>query len=153
MTRRILVLGGTAEARELASRLSARGFPVTTSLAGRTRHPRLPAGGVRSGGFGGVDGLAAALGEVDVLVDATRVHRSPGPAVHPGRRSTTSGVPVHAAAAAACSVIVAAKGCVASTSTSTSPSAAARPSTTPTPPERTPPAGRRGCRVRPASEL
>jgi precorrin-6A/cobalt-precorrin-6A reductase len=44
---------------------------VTTSLAGRTRHPRLPAGEVRSGGFGGVDGLAAALAEVDVLVDAT----------------------------------------------------------------------------------
>jgi precorrin-6A/cobalt-precorrin-6A reductase len=84
---RILVLGGTAEARELASRLSARGFPVTTSLAGRTRHPRLPAGEVRSGGFGGVDGLAAALGEVDVLVDAT----------HPFAATMTE----HAAAAAA----------------------------------------------------
>jgi precorrin-6A/cobalt-precorrin-6A reductase len=84
---RVLVLGGTAEARELASRLSARGFPVTTSLAGRTRHPRLPAGEVRSGGFGGVDGLATALGEVDVLVDAT----------HPFAATMTE----HAAAAAA----------------------------------------------------
>jgi precorrin-6A/cobalt-precorrin-6A reductase len=86
VTRRVLVLGGTAEARELASRLAERGFPVTTSLAGRTRHPRLPAGEVRSGGFGGVDGLAAALGEVDVLVDAT----------HPFAATMTE----HAAAAA-----------------------------------------------------
>lgn len=87
MTRRVLVLGGTAEARELATRLAARGDHVTTSLAGRTRHPRLPAGSVRSGGFGGVDGLAAALGEVDVLVDAT----------HPFAATMTD----HAAAAAA----------------------------------------------------
>ncbi|MDF2976516.1 MAG: precorrin-6x reductase [Actinomycetospora sp.] len=87
MTRRVLVLGGTAEARELASRLADDGRDVTTSLAGRTRHPRLPAGEVRSGGFGGVDGLAAALGEVDVLVDAT----------HPFAATMTG----HAAAAAA----------------------------------------------------
>ncbi|WP_433782231.1 cobalt-precorrin-6A reductase [Actinomycetospora sp. CA-101289] len=68
---RVLVLGGTGEARELASRLADDGHDVTTSLAGRTRHPRLPAGEVRTGGFGGVDGLAAALGEVDVVIDAT----------------------------------------------------------------------------------
>jgi precorrin-6A/cobalt-precorrin-6A reductase len=72
VTRRVLVLGGTAEARELAARLAGRAdVVVTTSLAGRTRHPRLPAGQVRTGGFGGVDGLAAALEDVDVLVDAT----------------------------------------------------------------------------------
>ncbi|MDD7967240.1 cobalt-precorrin-6A reductase [Actinomycetospora lemnae] len=71
VTRRVLVLGGTAEARELASRLAAEGHAVTTSLAGRTRHPRLPAGEVRTGGFGGVEGLVAALADVDVLVDAT----------------------------------------------------------------------------------
>lgn len=71
MTRRVLVLGGTAEARALASRLTESGLDVTTSLAGRTRHPRLPAGEVRNGGFGGVPGLAAALADVDVLVDAT----------------------------------------------------------------------------------
>lgn len=68
---RILVLGGTAEARALADALVARGDEVTTSLAGRTRDPLLPAGDVRAGGFGGVDGLARALGGVDVLVDAT----------------------------------------------------------------------------------
>ena len=71
MTRRVLVLGGTAEARSLAAELAARGLDVTTSLAGRTRHPRLPAGEVRTGGFGGVAGLAEALADVDVLVDAT----------------------------------------------------------------------------------
>jgi precorrin-6A/cobalt-precorrin-6A reductase len=68
---RVLVLGGTAEARALADALHARGVDVTTSLAGRTRHPALPAGDVRSGGFGGVEGLIAALADVDVLVDAT----------------------------------------------------------------------------------
>lgn len=69
---RVLVLGGTAEARELADALAADpDVVVTTSLAGRTRDPRLPAGDVRTGGFGGVDGLAAALADVDLLVDAT----------------------------------------------------------------------------------
>ena len=68
---RILVLGGTAEARALADALVARGEAVTTSLAGRTRDPLLPAGAHRAGGFGGVDGLAGALRGVDVLVDAT----------------------------------------------------------------------------------
>jgi precorrin-6A/cobalt-precorrin-6A reductase len=69
--RRVLVLGGTAEARALADTLSARGHHVTTSLAGRTRDPRLPAGEIRTGGFGGAEGLAAALRHVDLLVDAT----------------------------------------------------------------------------------
>jgi precorrin-6A/cobalt-precorrin-6A reductase len=53
--RMILVLGGTAEARELADALGAAGVPVTSSLAGRVSRPRLPAGEVRIGGFGGRD--------------------------------------------------------------------------------------------------
>ncbi|CAG7658434.1 cobalt-precorrin-6A reductase [Actinacidiphila bryophytorum] len=72
--RRVLVLGGTAEARELAELLAGDGrFGVTTSLAGRTPEPRLPAGQVRTGGFGGAEGLAGWLREqrVDVVVDAT----------------------------------------------------------------------------------
>ena len=44
---------------------------MTSSLAGRVAEPRLPVGAVRIGGFGGVDGLRAALGEYDVVVDAT----------------------------------------------------------------------------------
>lgn len=69
---RILILGGTAEARDLAVRLSAS-HEVVTSLAGRVSAPRLPVGEVRVGGFGGVDGLAGYLLEHDVavLVDAT----------------------------------------------------------------------------------
>ena len=69
----ILVLGGTAEARELADALHADGIAVTSSLAGRVARPRLPAGAVRVGGFGGPAGLAAWLAEHDVtaVVDAT----------------------------------------------------------------------------------
>jgi precorrin-6A/cobalt-precorrin-6A reductase len=68
---RVLILGGTSEARELAARLVDGGVPVVTSLAGRVAEPRLPVGEARIGGFGGVDGLRAALGEYDVVVDAT----------------------------------------------------------------------------------
>jgi precorrin-6A/cobalt-precorrin-6A reductase len=69
----VLILGGTAEAAELAGRLVAAGCAVLTSLAGRTVSPRLPAGRVRSGGFGGPDGLARFLAaeRIDRLVDAT----------------------------------------------------------------------------------
>jgi precorrin-6A/cobalt-precorrin-6A reductase len=68
---RVLLLGGTGEARELAARLVADGVPVVSSLAGRVARPRLPVGEVRIGGFGGVDGLRAALAAFDVVVDAT----------------------------------------------------------------------------------
>ncbi|MEB3033286.1 cobalt-precorrin-6A reductase [[Mycobacterium] nativiensis] len=68
---RLLLLGGTAEARALADRLVSAGVDVTTSLAGRVANPRLPAGAVRIGGFGGIDGLRAALADYDVVVDAT----------------------------------------------------------------------------------
>lgn len=70
---RILILGGTAEARQLADRLVALGHDVITSLAGRTREPILPQGEVRTGPFGGVPGLGAYLraARIDRLVDAT----------------------------------------------------------------------------------
>ena len=68
---RVLLLGGTAEARALADPLVAAGVGVTTSLAGRVTNPRLPAGAVRIGGFGGIDGLRAALADYDAVVDAT----------------------------------------------------------------------------------
>jgi precorrin-6A/cobalt-precorrin-6A reductase len=73
-TQRVLILGGTAEARELAATLHGRpGLQVMSSLAGRVQDPRLPVGEVRVGGFGGVDGLARWLSEhhVSALVDAT----------------------------------------------------------------------------------
>jgi precorrin-6A/cobalt-precorrin-6A reductase len=69
----ILVLGGTAEARALATALHEAGVPVTTSLAGRVARPRLPPGEVRIGGFGGPDAMTAWLRDhgTTVVVDAT----------------------------------------------------------------------------------
>ena len=69
----IVILGGTAEARQLASMLVADGVDVVSSLAGRVRRPNLPPGRVRIGGFGGVDGLAEylQLQPAAALVDAT----------------------------------------------------------------------------------
>lgn len=69
---RILLLGGTAEARALAARLHPQ-VDVVSSLAGRVPDPALPVGAVRIGGFGGVDGLRKWLREqhIDAVVDAT----------------------------------------------------------------------------------
>jgi precorrin-6A/cobalt-precorrin-6A reductase len=71
---KILLLGGTSEARALAEALGRRAeFAVTVSLAGRTAEP-LPQGApVRRGGFGGAEGLARYLSDerVDLLIDAT----------------------------------------------------------------------------------
>jgi len=72
--RRILILGGTTEARRLAERLVERvELNVTVSLAGRTTAPAAQAAPVRIGGFGGAEGLAHYLTSerVDVLIDAT----------------------------------------------------------------------------------
>lgn len=76
MSARLLILGGTAEARALAAasvaRFGAR-LDVITSLAGRTKSPRRPAGRVRIGGFGGADGLADYLRaeRIGLMIDAT----------------------------------------------------------------------------------
>lgn len=70
---KVLVLGGTGEARALAAALVDDGAVVVTSLAGRVARPRLPVGQVRIGGFGGIGGLAAYLADngVGAVVDAT----------------------------------------------------------------------------------
>ncbi|WP_110241284.1 cobalt-precorrin-6A reductase [Nocardioides gilvus] len=68
---KVLLLGGTAEARDLASLLVQADVDVTSSLAGRVDRPRLPVGPVRIGGFGGVAGLRSALVDYDLVVDAT----------------------------------------------------------------------------------
>jgi precorrin-6A/cobalt-precorrin-6A reductase len=89
---RILILGGTTEARELAERLAQTTYDVTVSLAGRTLEPRPLPVPVRTGGFGGNEGLARYLTEnrIDLLVDAT----------HPFATQISHNA-VHAASAAA----------------------------------------------------
>ena len=73
MTRKVLILGGTKEARHFANQLVADGHDVTTSFAGVTQTPTLPEGHVRVGGFGGAAGLRDYLlcENIDVLIDAT----------------------------------------------------------------------------------
>ena len=74
MKRRILILGGTTESRQLAASLVARDdLSLMLSLAGRTTSPLVQPVPTRSGGFGGAEGLAAYLRDnrVDVLIDAT----------------------------------------------------------------------------------
>jgi precorrin-6A/cobalt-precorrin-6A reductase len=69
---RVLLLGGTAEARALAKTLHPQ-VDIISSLAGRVPEPALPVGPVRIGGFGGVDGLRRWLQDerIDAVVDAT----------------------------------------------------------------------------------
>jgi len=69
---RVLLLGGTGEARALAARLHSD-VPVISSLAGRVPDPALPVGEVRIGGFGGAQGLAQWLrgNDIGAVVDAT----------------------------------------------------------------------------------
>ncbi|MET0494130.1 MAG: cobalt-precorrin-6A reductase [Actinoplanes sp.] len=86
----MLVLGGTTEGRTLASAGAVLpGLEVISSLAGRTSAPLRPAGKVRVGGFGGVEGLVSFLRDeaITAIVDAT----------HPFAATMTA----HAAAAAA----------------------------------------------------
>ncbi len=69
---RVLLLGGTGEARALAARLHPD-IDIVSSLAGRVPDPALPVGPVRIGGFGGVSGLRNWLTDNDIsaVVDAT----------------------------------------------------------------------------------
>ncbi|MCX7304117.1 MAG: cobalt-precorrin-6A reductase [Hyphomicrobiales bacterium] len=70
--KRILILGGTTEARQLAGKLAGHS-DVTLSLAGRTENPVAQGVPVRTGGFGGAEGLATYLRDnrIDLLIDAT----------------------------------------------------------------------------------
>jgi precorrin-6A/cobalt-precorrin-6A reductase len=71
---RVLILGGTTEARGLAERLAGRtDLDITLSLAGRTTAPIPLPVPVRSGGFGGAEGLADYLTRerTGILIDAT----------------------------------------------------------------------------------
>lgn len=71
---KILVLGGTKEAKTIVEALHSQGLTVVYSLAGVTSAPSPSAGyGTRNGGFGGVDGLVSYLQvqAIDQVVDAT----------------------------------------------------------------------------------
>jgi precorrin-6A/cobalt-precorrin-6A reductase len=71
---RVLILGGTGDAAELAAKVAnISGVQAIASLAGRTREPSTPVGNFRVGGFGGVTGLVEYLQhqKIDVLIDAT----------------------------------------------------------------------------------
>ncbi|MEA1673516.1 cobalt-precorrin-6A reductase [Nitrospirillum sp. BR 11163] len=71
---RVLVLGGTTEARQLAALLADdTRFQATLSLAGRTRDPAPQPLPTRVGGFGGAEGLADHLRADDIraVIDAT----------------------------------------------------------------------------------
>ena len=71
---RILILGGTTEARALAAAPGSRAdLDIVLSLAGRTADPAPQPVPVRSGGFGGAEGLARYLREeaIGLLIDAT----------------------------------------------------------------------------------
>ncbi|HEY6787971.1 MAG TPA: precorrin-6A/cobalt-precorrin-6A reductase, partial [Trebonia sp.] len=92
---RILILGGTGEARELAAALVTAGTDVLSSLAGRVRDPRLPEGPVRIGGFGGADGLVAFLTAegITAIVDATHPFAS-GITANAAQAAVAAGVPL-----------------------------------------------------------
>jgi precorrin-6A/cobalt-precorrin-6A reductase len=95
---RVLILGGTAEARTIAQSLQARSeFVVTSSLAGRLDRPQLPSGDVRIGGFDGAAGLTGYLRseQIELVVDAT----------HPFAATITMNA-IEAARTAGCRLVV-----------------------------------------------
>ncbi len=71
---RVLILGGTTQANQLAQCLAERkDFEPVFSLAGVTKNPILPGIPVRIGGFGGIPGLETFLAteNIDAVVSAT----------------------------------------------------------------------------------
>jgi precorrin-6A/cobalt-precorrin-6A reductase len=71
---RVLILGGTTEARRLAEQLAGRpDLEVVSSLAGRVANPGMPVGQVRVGGFGGAEALASWIQAhgIRAVIDAT----------------------------------------------------------------------------------
>jgi precorrin-6A/cobalt-precorrin-6A reductase len=94
--RRILILGGTTEARRLCERVAGRSdLDVTLSLAGRTAAPAALPVPVRIGGFGGADGLAAYLiaEGIAALIDATHPYAAIM-SLNAARAAQATGVPL-----------------------------------------------------------
>jgi precorrin-6A/cobalt-precorrin-6A reductase len=72
-TMRILLLGGSREANDLADALAVVGTDAIYSYAGRTSEPQSTPLPTRVGGFGGVEGLRAFLRDnrIGQVIDAT----------------------------------------------------------------------------------
>lgn len=89
------MLGGTAEARDLASELAKADIPFISSLAGRVSNPRLPVGETRVGGFGGLDGLITFIRETQVthVIDATHPFAQVM-SEHAAQASSDTGIPL-----------------------------------------------------------
>ena len=71
---KLLILGGSGEAAALARALDGDArYDVTLSLAGRTSEPVKLPGTIRTGGFGGAEGLSRTLHDekFDAVIDAT----------------------------------------------------------------------------------
>jgi len=77
MTKKLLILGGTHEAYSLAEYLilnfSSKKLITISSLSGATSNPKIPAGKVRIGGFGGFNGLKNYLinENIGIVINAT----------------------------------------------------------------------------------
>lgn len=97
--RRVLLLGGSTEAADLARRIVGSSVPidVTVSFAGRTRERASTPEGitVRVGGFGGITGLKDALhdGGVAAMIDATHPFAARMP-FHAAAACRSVGVPL-----------------------------------------------------------
>ena len=97
-SRHVLLLAGSTEASELARRLAdLPGVDVTVSFAGRTAvpAPQPPGVAVRTGGFGGIEGLREHLEMVgfDAVIDATHPFAKQMP-LHACAACAAAGVPV-----------------------------------------------------------
>lgn len=94
--RRVLILGGTNEAVDLAAHLDKiAGLDIISSLAGVTTNPRLPEGEIRRGGYGGAEGLAYYLRDqtIHAVIDATHPHAA-RISRHAAQAGEATGVPV-----------------------------------------------------------
>jgi precorrin-6A/cobalt-precorrin-6A reductase len=71
--KKILVLGGTRDARTICDALHAAGHDVTLSLAGVTKSPEPVSCPMRTGGFGGAAGLQDYIlsEKIEILIDGT----------------------------------------------------------------------------------
>jgi precorrin-6A/cobalt-precorrin-6A reductase len=96
MPLRVLILGGTTEASALARQVAGdpRLAPIL-SLAGRTANPRAQPIAMRTGGFGGIDGLVRFLRDeaIEAVIDATHPYADQM-SVHAVAACRAAGVPL-----------------------------------------------------------